>query len=414
MSIESQPSRIGIIVEDLKGGGVQRMLMLIASGLAERGHDVSLISLSGSGELVATMPPGVRLVVLEPANPLVARLSALRNPVFGKRDLLAYLALHANSRSLDWLPSLTAHIDRDRPDAIFAATQHLNMTASLAVTAARHRPRLLLSVRSHFSNGKSRRDRESRFCRSFYRRCYGLADAVTAVSHGVKANMLELLDLDPASITVVHSPTLTADFEQRAGEPVAHRWFEKREAPVIVAVGRPSFQKDFGTLVDAFLMARRKRRLRLMIVGATDNSRKRREVVEDLRRRVADAGAADDFDLPGWCANPLPYMKQADLVALSSRFEGLPNVLIEALACGTQVVATDCPSGPREILDDGKFGRLVPVGDARGLAEAILATLDAPVESEALRRRAGVYNREASIDVYEALLTGRCEADAAA
>ncbi|MEZ5845629.1 MAG: glycosyltransferase [Geminicoccaceae bacterium] len=411
--MRSEQTRIGVLVEDLRGGGVQRMLMLIASGLAERGHDVSLISLSGEGELAADMAPGVRLVVLEPANPLAARLRALRNPAFRKRDLLAYLALHANSRSLDWLPSLIGHIDRDRPDALFAATQHLNMTASLAVTAARHRPRLLLSIRSHFTNGKSRRDRESRFCGPFYRRCYGMADAITAVSRGVMENMAEALGLDPAAITVVHSPTLTADFENRANEPVRHRWFGNRDAPVMVAVGRPSFQKDFGTLVDAFLIARRQRPLKLMIIGATDNTRKRRDIVEELQGRVRAAGAEADFDLPGWCANPLPYIRNADLLALSSRFEGLPNVLIEALACGTPAVSTDCPSGPREILDDGRYGRLVPVGDAQAFAGAILATLETPVDGETLRQRAGLYNRKASIDIYERLLSGRIQEHAA-
>jgi glycosyltransferase involved in cell wall biosynthesis len=149
-----------------------------------------------------------------------------------------------------------------------------------------------------------------------------------------------------------------------AAEPLEHPWFRPGEPAVILALGRLVPQKDFGMLIRAFAQVRRARAARLLILGEGPER-------DGLAAAIAENGLQDDVQLPGWTVNPYPYMARSRLFVLSSRWEGLPTVLIEALFCGVEVVSTDCPSGPREILDGGRYGALVPVGDVDALAEAM-------------------------------------------
>ncbi|MCB1969334.1 MAG: glycosyltransferase [Geminicoccaceae bacterium] len=401
------PQRIAIIVNNLGGGGVQRMLMLIGEGMAERGHDVDLLSLSSAGELNVLLPDHVRRVELRSGSKLDWVSLAMRRRGIPWRDIIPLLSDRKGpSAQLVSLPSLVDYLEEMRPQSLFAATLPINVLGSIAVACSRHKPRLMVSIRSHIDDGKEKRIREYRKFRHLYRHVHNAADTITAVSQGVKDNFVERFGIAEERVTVIHSPTLTPDFELRANEPVDHPWFRDGGPPVILAVGRPSFQKDFETLVEAFVQLRRRRPVRLMILGGKDSSNNRKRVVDSLQAKIDEAGMQGDFDMPGWTPNPLAYMKNADVLALSSRYEGLPNVVIEALACGTAVVSTDCPSGPAEILDDGRYGQLVPVGDSRRFAEAIEYVLDNPPDPELLRQRAQVYNRDVSLDTYEKLLIG--------
>jgi glycosyltransferase involved in cell wall biosynthesis len=194
---------------------------------------------------------------------------------------------------------------------------------------------------------------------------------------------------------------------------VDHPWFGADQPPVILAVGRPGRQKDFPTLVRAFAQVRRQRPVRLMIIGEVSLADKNRV---DKAKKVGRAavltglaeelGVADDVSLAGYQSNPPAYMSRAGVFVLSSRFEGFPNVLLEAIAAGCPVVSTDCPSGPSEILDDGLFGALVPVGDADAMARAIAATLDAPRNSERLMLRAALFSYDEAIVAYRDVLLG--------
>jgi glycosyltransferase involved in cell wall biosynthesis len=166
----------------------------------------------------------------------------------------------------------------------------------------------------------------------------------------------------------VHNPIVTTDLRAKAEAPLEHPWFEPDQAPVVLGVGRLSPQKDFATLIRAFARVRMHRPARLMILGHGPER-------ASLEALALAQGLADSVLLPGWVTNPYAFMARAGVFVLSSRWEGLPSVLIEALVCGTPVVATDCLSGPREILEDGRYGRLVPVGDEEALAAAIDAAL---------------------------------------
>jgi glycosyltransferase involved in cell wall biosynthesis len=200
------------------------------------------------------------------------------------------------------------------------------------------------------------------------KRFYPWADGIAAVSRGAADDLTGAVGLAPNRIHVIHNPIVTPELRDLAAAPLDHPWFEPGEPPVLLAVGRLSPQKDFGTLIRAVSLVAPRRPVRLLILG---EGRER----ADLETLVGDLGLGGVVDLPGWVPNPYPYMVRAGAFVLSSRWEGLPSVLIEALFCGPPVIATDCPSGPQEILEGGRHGLLVPVGDVDALARGIESAL---------------------------------------
>ena len=199
-------------------------------------------------------------------------------------------------------------------------------------------------------------------------RFYPWADRIVSVARGTADDLSRTAGLPRERIDVVHNPIVTPELKQLADAPLDHPWFRPGEPPVVVSVGRLAEQKDFGTLLSAFAQVREDRDARLVILGEGPE----RGSLEALITELGLDGAAA---LPGWVQNPYPWMKGAGAYVLSSRWEGLPSVLIEALYCGVPIVATDCLSGPREILDGGGHGLLVEVGDVGGLADGIRSAL---------------------------------------
>lgn len=214
--------------------------------------------------------------------------------------------------------------------------------------------------------------------RHFYRH----ADAIVPNSEGVLTDLMTVTGLPRSRFTKIYNPMVTPRLFELCRRSPEHPWFEHSGVPVVLAVGRLEEQKDYPTLLRAFAEVRRSRRVRLLIFGEGSE----RAGLEDLARRLA---IEEDVGLPGFTSNPYAAMASAACFVLSSRWEGLPGVLVEALACGAPLVATDCPSGPREILENGRFGKLVSVGDVKGLAEAIGQVLDGDVKvaPEDSRRR---------------------------
>jgi len=227
------------------------------------------------------------------------------------------------------------------------------------------------------------------------RKDYPKADKIIVISHGLANEMHQVLDIPREKIVVIYNPIAPEVF-QKMNEPINHPWFEHEQPPVILAAGRFTKQKDFPNLLRAFAIVRRNRPARLLILGDGED----RPLLEQL---IKDLGISEDVSLPGFTDNPYAFMKRAAVFVLSSIYEGLPNVLLEALACGCPVVATDCPTGPREILDNGLYGRLVPVGDHEALAKAILETLDNPdfpANREERIQRALEFSLDAAVEKY--------------
>ena len=217
------------------------------------------------------------------------------------------------------------------------------------------------------------------------------ADAVIAVSSGVAEDLKRNIPGAADLVEVVPNPVVSDELEDRAAAPVDHPWLSDPQVPVILSAGRLVPHKDHPTLLMAFAEVVRSRPARLIILGEGPDR-------EKLTALAREFGIADLADFPGFVHNPYSYMSRASVFALSSVTEGLPTALIEAMACGTPVVSTDCPSGPGEILEDGRWGRLVPVGDWQSLSKAILDTLDSPPAPDLLKSRAQAYSVRPSVD----------------
>jgi glycosyltransferase involved in cell wall biosynthesis len=179
---------------------------------------------------------------------------------------------------------------------------------------------------------------------------------------------LQLSPIPIQKVHVIYNPVVSPELYEKADAPLEHPWFRSNQPPVILGVGRHRPQKGFDTLLRAFARVRQETPARLVILGEGPER-------PNLERLASELGVAADVDMPGFDPNPFRYMRRAGVFVLSSRYEGLPNVLIQALACGCPVVSTDCPSGPSEILDGGRYGALVPVDDVEAMAGAIVRAL---------------------------------------
>lgn len=337
---------VALVIHSLDCGGVERITVNMLQHLAASGHRADLLLRVAKGEFLADLPPEVRVVELG------------RSPVRALLRLIGYLR-------------------RERPRNLLSLMYPQNELALLARSLAGTPVRTLVSVRSMLGGQHETVAFRSRLMRLVHAawvrllasRCYPHADGIVAVSDGAARDVAKLTRLPASRITVIPNPVIRPRLFAKASEPPTHRWFGADQPPVILAVGRLHPIKDFKTLVEAFALVRSRRAARLLILG--DGPERDR-----LRRRAEDLGVAADVALPGFAANPYSAMRSAAVLALTSRFDALPAVLIEALALGTPVVATDCPSGPAEILRGGRYGELAPVGDSERIASAILRSLD--------------------------------------
>jgi len=228
------------------------------------------------------------------------------------------------------------------------------------------------------------------------KRFYPWADYVIGISRGVADDLSQTAGLPRDRIKILYNPVVTPELREKARAPLNHPWFETGQPPVVLAVGRLTKQKDFPTLIRAFAQVRQTRPARLLILGEGPD----RPALEALVHKLSLEG---DVAMPGFVENPYAYMSRVSLYVLSSRWEGLPTVLIEALSCGLPIIATDCPSGPREILANGLYGSLVPVEDVTALAQAIEAGL-AGKTPHPTEDSWHPYSLEAVVDQYISLL----------
>lgn len=296
------------------------------------------------------------------------------------------------------LPSLVRYLRTARPDALLAALDHVNLTALAARALAGGSTRVVVSVHAAVSQvARASRGIKSRLLYGAIRWAYPRADAIVAVSQGVADDLRRAAGLPKDRIQVIPNPIVTPDLIALAREPVFHPWFQGNEVPVILAVGRLEPQKDLLTLLDAFAIVRRSRAVRLVILGAGEQK-------DLLSRRSKDLGLEGELWLGGFQQNPFAYMSRAGVVVLSSVYEGFGNVLVEAMACGTPVVSTDCESGPSEILGGGRLGLLVPIQNPVALAAAILATLANPPSGAVLREAAAEYSVATAAGRYREIL----------
>ncbi|WP_395334462.1 glycosyltransferase [Novosphingobium sp. BL-8H] len=352
---------------------------------------------------------GVDRVVFNLAEEFLARgikpaiVVDMDNPWSPFRDLVPknvpYIVLDAKG-ALARIVKLRAYLRRTRPRAVMCTGFGFpNICAIMVRWIAGFRFSLMLTEHCFPSvDLDAAKPWQSRYW--FFRLAhvfYPFADTIVAVSKGTAQDLAKVIRIDPKSINCIYNPIVSDGLIESGQAPVDHPWFHDPDVPIVIGVGRLEHQKDFGTLITAFAKVRRQMRCRLMILG--DGTER-----EMLVRLVNDLGLADDVVLPGFAPNPHAYTAKASLFVLSSRFESLANVVIEAMALGTPVIATDCPSGPAEALDNGRFGKLVKVEDADELAGAMMDALrkrPAPVPKSWLEQ----FTTRASASRYLELLT---------
>lgn len=353
-------------------------MVVLANELAARSVAVDLVAFTSEGPFRASISEPVRLVDL------------------GTRRARASL----------W--AMARYLKRARPAAVLTSQGHTAWVAVAARALIRSPTRIVVREENTFSaSARSLQGRPAgRWVPRAVRWAYARADQLVAVSSGAADDLAAGLRLPADRIEVVANPLAVPDLDARAAEPLDDPWFAPGEPPVVLGAGRLRPAKDFGNLLQAFARVVRERPARLVVLGEGPER-------PELERLAAELGVQDAVRLPGFVTNPFAYMRRSAVFVLSSRWEGLPGALIEAMACGCPVVSTDCKSGPREILEDGRYGPLVPVGDADALARAVLQVLRDPPAREALAASAARYGLARIADRYVELLLGGPQATSA-
>ena len=368
----STAGRIALLVRGLAGGGAQRDAIILANGLAERGAPSAVVTLDAKGPLRALIDSRVILVDLGAGRKL--RLAAA-------------------------IPALRRYF-RDAGPAVFIASEASgNAVATLAWRSLpkAQRPKLVLrEVASPLQARRTDPYLQNRIGYAIAPWIYPMADLVVALTWPARRDLVASFRVSPEKAVCLGTNAVfsAAEYQRLSSAP-------RRVEPNLVAtIGRLSAEKDFASLIGAIALTRKTRQVRLALAGDGPE----RPVLEAL---VAAHGLADAVEFLGFQADPTPLLLRAAVFVSSSRYEGFGNVIVEAMAAGVTVVATDAPYGPRAILGDGRLGTLVPVGDAAALAAAILAALDAPDRSAELRAQAAAFTGEAAADALLALLRNK-------
>jgi glycosyltransferase involved in cell wall biosynthesis len=354
--------RIAFFLPTLAGGGAERVALNLLKGMQERGISLDLVVVNTEGPYLEQVPDLVQLVNL------------------GK------------ARVMNAIPALARYLQENQPIGLLSHMNHANIGAILAKDLARSKTKLVVVEHDTLSASKSKL-RRSKFLPPMMKFLYPRADAIVGVSQGVAEDLDCQLGFKPGTVKTVYNPVIDRDLISKSQATLVHPWFQPDSPPVFLAVGRLSPQKDFANLIQAFAIVRQQQAACLIILGEG-------ETRSELEAQIAALGIAEDVSLPGFVQNPYAYMSHATTFVLSSRWEGLPTVLIEAMACGCNVVATDCPSGPQEILAAGKYGLLVPIANASALAAAMLQTLEMPMMRATSIERGMYFSTERAVTEY--------------
>lgn len=329
--------KVAIYIPSLRGGGAERVMVTVANELSGRQWSVDLVLATAAGPYLSEVSERVRIVDLK------------------------------STRVIKSVPALSTYLRTWRPDTLLAAMSHANMAASMAHWLARSSAKLVLSERSMPSRMKSGflgtvMIRTKRWA-------YGRADKLIAVSEGCADELVELIGAKKEKVEVIYNPLISRELFEMGKEPFDHPWFQPGQPPVILGVGRLVDVKGFDVLIRAFAHVRRFRRIRLVILGEG-------ALRSDLFSLARALGVDNDLLMPGFVTNPFPWMKHCSVFVLSSRVEGMPGALIQARVLGAKVVSTNCSTGPREAMEDGRYALFVDVGSVTQMAAAIVRQLE--------------------------------------
>ncbi len=358
---------ISILLPNLRCGGAERVTVNLANGFIKRGYAVDMVLLSAKGEFLVDLLPEVRVIDLK-----VNRMRGLLFP-------------------------LIRYILTQRPTTFLACMWPLSMIAILACKLSCVDVRLVVVEHTTWSRDiicKSRFKRWQVATSMHY--IFPSARDIVTVSQGAADDLARFANLCRDDVKVIYNPVVGESKPDNTSLLPPQNWWLGPHRKVL-AVGTLTAIKDYFTLLKAFAQLRQKVDARLLILGEGESR-------TSLETYIKNLGLEGSVFLPGFIKDPSPYYKQADLHVLSSKGEGLPTVIIEALAAGTPVVSTDCLSGPREILCDGRYGHLVPVGDSAALALAMAESLNSKYDPAILKLRAHDFSIDKAVTRYESIL----------
>lgn len=337
---------------------MEKATINLAKGFLKSGFNVDFILFEKKGTLLKEIPKEIRILTFN-------------------------LPTKRKFKTIFFVFPLAFYLYKERPIALVSNSFYHSIPAVVAKILSFFKGKLILIEHNNISFLLQQSHRETIF-RILIKLFYPLSNKIVAVSKGVAESLITETSLPKDKVQVIYNSIFAEEILEKMKHPVSHPWLCSKKTPIILSVGRLTYQKDFSTLLKAFHELKYKLKLnsaKLIILGEGEE----RITLERLARELK---IDKDLDMPGIVLNPYPYFKNADVFVLSSRYEGLSLVLLEAMTCGIPVVSTDCPYGPREILENGKYGKLVPVGNYRELAKAIKETILNPPNSKYLIERA--------------------------
>jgi len=344
------------------------MLLTLAEGLSSRGYDIDLLVVRKDGEKKGALPGDIKIIDLDAP------------------------------RTLRAVPAIARYLRKFRPDALIASEHYSGLPALYALCLARTGTRCIIRQDNTWGMDSLRFKGRHRAITPWITGLLFRRAEIIAVSRGVEDDFLLHFPHLRKNVSMIYNPVVSEHLTFLGRKAPDHPWFNPGSPPVLVAVGRLQPAKGFDILIDAFSRVSGMTNARLLILGEGPDR-------DALQRRIEEHNLLGRCELIGYRENPYPYMAQSHAFVLSSRFEGLPTVLIEALAVGASVIATDCNNGPREILADGTFGTLIPVDDAEALANAIIASISNEVASKSeLQEWLHQFEVESSLDAHDSFI----------
>ena len=338
--------RIALLIANFLSGGAENVMVTLANGFSERGHEVDLLVGDDTGPLKGKVSEQVKIVHLS--------VGDIKGGFFKIRQ----------------------YLKDQQPDILLSTKVHVNIVATLATKLSNAKTKVILREASTPSKDSKLASNsiKVRAITLISKFIYHLADGFISVSEGVKEDMSQFYKIRASKINTIYNPVISSDLKSKKYKAPDHPWFLSNER-IIMAMGRVVPAKDFMTLIKAFKIVRTSVACKLMILGDKLTSNSNKDLFQEITSYMDAENIQDDIDFIGFKKNPLAFLKQAEVFVLSSIYEGLPGALIQALAIGCKIVSTDCPSGPEEILEKGKYGQLVPVKDPEKMAEAITQQL---------------------------------------
>ena len=363
--MKARQYRVALFIPSFSGGGAERVFLTLAEGFLNCGVSVDFVVANDTGPLRDQLHPGIRLINLH------------------------------RTRMLSCFKPLKEYLKEESPDVLITAMAHTSLVTLITKKIFGLSTPVILTEHSTMSLNATQSPNiiRERLVPVLARWLYPSAEKVVAVSQGVATDLEKILRLPPEKIQVIYNPINLEEITRKSKEDTGHPYFSTNGIPVIVSAGRLNHAKDFPTLIKAFASLREQMEARLIILGEGTER-------DNLVKLVSDMGLQSSISMPGFQPNPYSYFKNASVFALSSIYEGFSMVIIEALACGTAVVSTNCPSGPSEILNNDCYGMLVPPGSPLELAEALILQLQRTPDVEALKKRAQDFSVEKSIENY--------------